>query len=190
MDQSWAHPTVQAARLPDSPQELKEGVRAAWALKIRPGGVVEVENIPGLTGRCICYPRVDILSVPGFYYHQYLPKCTYVIVLARAHLYVLHHQPHLLAGHQLPLDGRPVLVALQCSLLHHPVQHDHGLALLLPDQGPEVWRGPSQWTLCEYVLPGHRVGHHQACVDVVRGGHVGEGDPAVVIGINIPVPGG
>ena len=61
----------------------------------------------------------------------------------------------------------PVVTALHPSLLHHLVQHDHPLALLLPHHLPEVAARLLQRTLRQNVLPARLVRSHQAAVDVV-----------------------
>ena len=52
--------TVQTAGLPDGPQELQEGVRAARHSEVRPGDVVEVEHVTTLLRQCVGQPEQDV----------------------------------------------------------------------------------------------------------------------------------
>ena len=85
---------------------------------------------------------------------------------------VLHGEADICKGHDTVLVLRPVLVTLGGALLNDSVEHDDGLAVLLPDHGPEVGGGARQRSLGQDVRPVLRVHRHQAGVDVVRVGDV------------------
>ena len=94
-------------------------------------------------------------------------------MLASCEADVLHGEADVCKGHDPVLVLWPVLVTLGGALLNDSVEHDDGLAVLLPDHGPEVRRGARQRTLGQDVRPVHSIHRHQARVDVVRVGYVG-----------------
>ena len=54
MHHGGAAAALQAAGLPHRAQELEEGVRAAGHAEVRPGGVVEVEDVTRLITVRVC----------------------------------------------------------------------------------------------------------------------------------------
>ena len=100
------------------------------------------------------------------------PESTDIIMLTSSEADILHCKTNVSKGHDTILVFWPVLVTLGGTLLNDPVQHDDGLAVLLPDHGPEVRSGACQWALGQDVRPVQRVHRHQASVDVVGVGDV------------------
>ena len=113
-----------------------------------------------------------IVSCGESFSFDQLPESTNIIMLTSREADVLDGEADICKGHDPVLILRPVLVTLGGALLNDSVEHDDGLAALLPDHRPEVRRGPRQRTLGQDVRPVLRVHGYQAGVDVVRVGDV------------------
>lgn len=121
---------LQAAAVPHGLQELQEGVGAGRDPEVGPGGVVKVLDLPAVARAT----RVR------------QPELADGVVGPRYRMNVLHFEFDVLEEHVVADLPGPVLVALLLALLHDPVEHEDGFALLLPDHEPEVADSRSQGT--------------------------------------------